>query len=321
MGYADVSDDANEIRATVCSMPRRPRVVSELELLHFIGSRAAGVTVDDVVEAFGGSAESARRSLKRVADSKVGVTRTRGYTERDRYRFEASGRLGPEQRWALSIVRELLTGLNGTRLVTALDAVTDDAPAIPVELDSSVSIEDPAVSAVVYEAVSRKRRLRLTYSGIKDATPRARFVEVHHLKQMGGAWYATVTDLDSPEKKTKTFKVARMTNPRMTNEPCKHKVVVDDIYEHSVGIWEGPLQHVRVRLTGDATRLAHEYKLNITQREERVGEDVVVTATVAGLDETARWIWRWGRQAQALSPPELVERCASELRAAAARYG
>jgi predicted DNA-binding transcriptional regulator YafY len=100
-------------------------------------------------------------------------------------------------------------------------------------------------------------------------------------------------------------------------------VDVDGVYEHSVGVWQGKLIEVRVRLDGKAAKQAGEYKLNITQREmpdPDVDGAVIVTATVSGVEETARWVWRWGKEAQALAPPALVDRCAQELKAASARY-
>ncbi len=193
--------------------------------------------------------------------------------------------------------------LNGSRLVDALDAIIDDAVEIPIEIDGGVAIEDTAVVADVYEATARGLRLHVDYAGLKDAQPRRRFVEIHHLKQVAGAWYATVSDLDDGAK-TKTFKVARMSKPTLTTQKRAHSPAVDAIYAHSVGVWDGPLIDVRIRVDGRSAKHACEYKLNITQRERWVADDAVeVTATVAGLDETLRWIWRWAPRRRPSHPP------------------
>lgn len=283
--------------------------------------RVGGVTSAEVVERFGCSRETARRQLQTLATARVGVRRVQAADgARDRFIADRHRRLSAEQRWAVSVVRDVLGALNGSRLVEALDAIIDDAPVLPIEVDGGVAIEDPAVVAVVYDAVARHRRIRLDYSGLKDARPRRRFVEIHHLKQVGGAWYATVSDLED-NGRHKTFKVARMSNPVLTDQRNRHTVAVDAIYAHSVGIWDAPLIHVVIRVDGSSAKQACEYKLNITQRERWVADDAVeVTATVAGLDETARWVWRWGAAAQALSPPALVELCGQALKAAAKRY-
>ncbi len=80
-----------------------------------------------------------------------------------------------------------------------------------------------------------------------------------------------------------------------------------------MAIWVGPLLGVPVRLFGAASRPAPEFRLNITQREEVVGGVVDLIARVAGVEEDARW----GGDAQALSPPELVERVSACQQAAA----
>lgn len=302
-------------------MALHPRHFTPTELLSFVMERVGGVTSADVVDRFGCARETARRQLQALATARVGVQCVAA-SDGGRHRYVASpiGRLSAEQRWAVAVVRDVVVGLNGSRLVTALDAVIGDAPELQVELDTVVSIQDPEVAQVVYEAVHRRRRLFVDYAGARDTGPRRRHLEAHHLKQVGGVWYVTVTDLEDAAK-TKTFKVARMTNPALTPASATHSVEVDDIYKNSVGIWDGPLSDVRIRIDGAAARHAHEFKLNITQREETTADGaVIVCATVAGLEETARWIWRWGSAAQALSPPALVDLCARELRAAAARY-
>ncbi len=302
-------------------MPPKTRAFSELELLRFVSSHAHGVTSADVEREFGCDREAVRRGLKKMAESHVGVRRSKGIGgARDWYIADRQGRLSAEQRWAVAIVRDVLGALNGSRLVATLDAIIDDVPELAIEVDGGVAIEDPAVVAVVYEAMIHGQRLHVDYAGLKDTKPRRRFVEVHHLKQVAGAWYATVSDLDDGAK-TKTFKVARMSKPTLTTKKRAHSAAVDAIYAHSVGVWDGPLIDVAIRVDGRSAKHACEYKLNITQRERWVADDAVeVRATVAGLDETLRWIWRWGAAAQALSPPELVERCAQALRAAAQRY-
>ena len=299
-------------------MGKHHRRASDLDVLRFIGEHAAGVGVVDVAQALGVSRSTAQRMLGRVVDANVGV---RCEVEGRGHRYNAErGRLSAEQRWALATTRDLLVGLNGSALVAALDRIIDgETPSLPLAIDEPRSAEDPTVAQAVYEAARRRKRVRVDYCGDHDLAPRPRHLELHELRLNDGSWYATASDLDDGGQ-TKTFKLARMSNAVMTGERATHHVDVRVLYEHSVGVWDGPLVDVVVRLDGSAARHAHEYKLNVTQRETPDGDGVIVRARVAGLSETARWVWRWGRHARALSPLALVALCADELRAAAERY-
>jgi len=294
------------------------RKVHELDVLDFLFSRRDGATVVEVADALGVSRPTAQPHLNRIGNA-LGVQQVKD-GQAFRYRAPRTPLTG-EQHWALAVVREWLVALNGTRVVQALDAILGEQSEkdVGIVVDAPDAIEDPAVCVALHEGHLR-RRVRVDYWSMSDTAPRSRTIEVHELRQEGGAWYVTASDVDALGK-VKTFKVSRCQRAEVTAVPNSHRPDLARFYEHSVGIWEGPLLDVRVRLFGAAARQAPEFRLNITQREEVSGAGVVdVIARVAGVEETARWVWRWGGEAQALSPPELVERVSAGLQTAAARY-
>jgi len=155
---------------------------------------------------------------------------------------------------------------------------------------------------------------------MRDEGARSRELEPIALHFAAGAWYVMAFDVDGDEPKT--FKLARFVEATVLAGAVKTRDVdVEAVYAQSVAVWCGEPVDVVVQLMGEGARLAHEYPLHPAQVIE-CAEDgrVVVRATVAGLEEVARWVLRWGACARALGPDALVARVRGELAAASKNY-
>ncbi len=302
------------------------RLVRMWAILDRMQTRARGITAGQLEEALGISHATLYRDLKLLCESPLPI-RKETVTGETRYRLEADGwslpRPSPRQALALALARRFLNPLEGTRLVREVDdflALAGGAPSLPVAASAAPPMETPAHTRALERAIEDHLRVRLRYAGA--ARPEnSRVVEPVELRLHGDHVYVMAGDVQKRE--WRVFKVPRIKEVTLLEEKSTEHPPYDPDAEfaHSLGIWSGKPERVRVRLTKEKARLAGEYPLGTNTRVvPQPDGSVVVEGTVAGVVEARGWVLRWGKHAEVLAPVGLREMVAEELRAAAVVY-
>jgi len=121
----------------------------------------------------------------------------------------------------------------------------------------------------------------------------------------------------------RTFKLERIVSATPTGEPVEERpeIDVDELFESSVKTWSGDRITVRIRIVAAAAWALREYPLVGSQHVVHEPDgSAILEAEVFGLVEVSRWVLRWGKNAEALSPPALREAIRAELEGALSAY-
>lgn len=306
------SDEADEIDLANRGASRAVRLLRLLDLLR---SRRRGIRQRELVEEFAVTRQTIDKYLKDLEAAGIPLVRTaRG--------GEAWLGLGGDwliapsaaEIFALVVARQALQGLPNSAatqwLAPRLRQLTT-TPRVTIE-----AIGDGVDTDAVVRAVMDRKRLRLTYRGLKDTASKQRLVEPIELRFSQRAWYLFCLDVDRREPRT--FKLSRVVAAQVVDEACSLGGVVDAEreHEHTVSVWtSSALYDVAVRIHPPQARVAHEYPLTAMQTVAADGDAVIVRARVAGLEEVTRWVLRWGRDAEVLEPPALRDRLRAEVQA------
>jgi proteasome accessory factor C len=229
---------------------------------------------------------------------------------------------------ALAVARRALAPLEGTWLATELDALLArargteaDAPGVLIAL--GLMRFDPSILAVLHQAVTQARCLRLTYRGAQDTAAKARTVHPVRIDIVDQQPYLIAWD--EQRRDLRTFKVARVSRAQIlrtkSNVPSGAAESQETI-ARSVKVWRSNPADVRVRISADVARFVGEWPLVPGQKTEAAPNGAIdICARVNGLEETVRWTLRWGKNARAIEPAALVARMREELASALAGYG
>jgi predicted DNA-binding transcriptional regulator YafY len=226
--------------------------------------------------------------------------------------------INAKQLAAIFVARSALAGLEGTSLVRELDTLfKSNRMRGPGRI--GVSLARPRVPWVAHvnvieSAIDRGWRLRLRYRGVRDAAPRWRRVDALHIRVVDGHAYLVAFDLDA--EAFRTFKLARMSIVQTLKERSGRYPTFDEnaLFRDAAKVWSGPSVEVVVRLSPTAKRFAQEYPLRSDQRvTDEPDGSLLVRATVAGTVEAMRWVLSWGKDAEAVAPPELREAVRAHL--------
>jgi predicted DNA-binding transcriptional regulator YafY len=269
------------------------------------------------------------RDLNLLRDAGIPLAREpcNGET-RHRLDWDALPPLQPtlEQAAALHLARAYLRPLEGSELVTQLDALLAGV-SLPQPTDSLVSHRAPGAAsqqtvATIEAALKSRRRLELCYrAASRGGEARLYSVEPLRLRLVGGSLYLAAHVPAVSEHRT--FKVVRIVTAQLLDQPARsHPELSDDVlFGRSVKVWSAQPVDVRVKLGKAVAHLAGEYPLIADQSLERTPEgDVIVAATVAGIIEAMRWVLSWGANAVVLGPESLRDAVQSELTAARRAY-
>jgi len=294
------------------------RLVRTLRLLRHIASRRHGARVADLLDELEVSRSSLYRYLDDLRDGAGLVREQRNGEAWVRLPEEWGTRPGVAELFALVVARQVLSGLSGTKAQQWLEPRLRGAAA-PLFIEASVPIAQDVARAVEASLAGDRRRLTFEYRGFLKEGVSQRLVEPIELRFSQRAWYLFAFDVEKAEPRT--FKLARMQRPRVLAEPCTRSFGGDvkDAHAHSVHVWQTSETHdVVVRLHPPWAAVANEYPLPM-QTLEPDGEDVIVRARVAGLEEVLRWVLRFGGDVTVLEPAVLRARVQSEHERALAR--
>lgn len=295
-------------------------------LLEALRTSRRGLTVVAMVECTGASRATVYRDLKLLAEADFEIVNEKVNGESRRRlpagAFQKFG-LSTGQVHALRLARETLAPLEGTRLLTTLDALLRESSSrpLPVKTHGVRRATSPRVVADLEQALSDRRRIEMYYRGVSDVASVRRVADPRELLVREGQLYLWAWDLDRDD--WRTFKVSRIASVTVLDVPASPHPGFEEISDlsRSVRVWTGDPIDVCIRVAPRAASLVTEYPLVEGQVvEHRPDGSALLRATVAGLVETVRWILGWGRDATALEPPELVDVMRTELEAALAGY-
>ncbi len=298
-----------------------------VEVLH---SKRLGLTARQLVEALGASRATVYRALTLLTECGVPII-AETINGEVRHRLDRSPlpalRPSTTQLAALLLAREFLAPLEGTTLVKELDALIVTQRAAPSDTGvthaTTLQHHHPALVEAIDRGIRNGRSLRISYHAASTNRTSWRLVEPAALRMVGEHVYLIAWDRQRAG--WRTFKLARVLAAHDLDEPVGDHPPFDEeqLFGHAVSIWssEAAPIDVAVRIDGAQAWLVPEWPLHPAQRVETCADgSVIVSARVAGLLETKRWVLRWGQSAEALSPSSLRETLCEEVTQMLRRY-
>ncbi|HEY5956486.1 MAG TPA: transcriptional regulator [Polyangiaceae bacterium] len=313
------------------SQDRRRVVITRLmQLAIVLHAAKRGLTVRQLMERLERSKSTIHRDLESLRFAGIGV-QTDTVNGEVRYSLPnwpvAAITPTPLQLTALCLARETLGHLDGTAVVNQLDAMLSQWGRLPkAQLALTYRKREGGQTSVVTvldDAITNQQRLELTYQGEHDQQSRQRKVEPVALRATGEQLYLFAYDVERQDYRM--FKAARVQNAKLLPERSgdHSQVNIEKRFAYAIKTWtaDSPTTVV-VRISPEKARFVAEYPLMPTQRVTTLDDGrVEVTAEVNGVTEALNWVLGWGAHAEAMSPAELRERVAEQVRDAARQYG
>lgn len=232
---------------------------------------------------------------------------------------------------ALFVARKALEQYRGTSFERSLrtafqkisDGLRDKVDFQWGDVDSAISFRGLGTSAAdiklfenVSKAVIESREIEFEYKKAKSADFEVRRVRPYHLGCVSDQWYLFGFDLARGQMRT--FVLPRMRTVRRTATRF-HRPADFSINKHlseSFGVFSGQGHYaVRIRFDALAGQLVSERQWHGSQKIKTLPSGgVEMRLELGSLEEVERWILSWGKRAQVLEPPELVERIRATLR-------
>ncbi|HVZ36208.1 MAG TPA: WYL domain-containing transcriptional regulator [Polyangiaceae bacterium] len=310
-------------------MAREERARRVARLVGVLGNAGKGCTIQQIVRTTKSSRATVYRDLELLREAGYAVQRVDTVNGEARYALAVSAlaarAMTPHELAALALGRRALASVEGSQLVRELDAmlaragdVSAEAPG--VELALPALAHHPDVLRVLHEGVTQKRTLRIRYRGAKDEEGRDRVVHPVTLQVVDQQPYLIAWD--ELRRALRTFKVARVARAKLLRSKARATdEKPGDGRAKAVKVWSSEPVDVRIRIAKPVARFLAEWPLVPNQAVERGPDGTVdVCARVYGLEETLRWILRWGVHAEALEPAALRQRVREELAGALAAY-
>jgi proteasome accessory factor B len=232
---------------------------------------------------------------------------------------------------ALFVARKALEQYRGTSFEHALrtafqkisDGLRDKVDFQWGDVDSAISFRGLGTSAAdihlfdtISKAVIESREIEFEYKKAKSADFELRHVRPYHLGCVSDQWYLFGFDL--ARRQIRTFVLQRMRAARRTNTRF-HRPADFSINKHlsdSFGVFSAHGHYsVRIRFDALAGQLVSERQWHGSQKIKTLPSgQVELRLELGSLEEVERWILSWGKRAQVLEPPELIDRIRATLR-------
>jgi predicted DNA-binding transcriptional regulator YafY len=309
-----------------------------MEMIGLVRNRP-GVTVSELALSLGRSERTIYRWLSELSHD-IGVPVRFGG---DGYYLvdepDSRAAFTPEELVALrAALRSTLFG-NGSPLrekaQSAWHKIRDSSPyeklRLACQLSDGYSIQvtappgflQPEVPRTIESAIADHQRLHIVYRSQKSNRIKEYTVDAYALVFRRHGWYLLAYCLE--HGKVVQFKLVRMREATRTgatfDPPADFSV--ENYFRHSWEAWAGeePVD-VRVRFSPNVAVMVAETKRHPSQRiHPQIDGGIIFEATVSGIEEVAIWIMGFGRDAEALDPPELRAYIADHARKMAEIYG
>jgi proteasome accessory factor B len=238
---------------------------------------------------------------------------------------------------ALFVARKALEQYRGTSFERSLrtafqkisDGLRDKVDFQWGDVDSAISFRSLGTSAAdidLFEAVSKavieSREIAFDYRKAKSPAYEPRRVRPYHLGCVSDQWYLFGFDLARGQIRTFVLQRMRAVRPTAARFRRPADFSINKHLSGSFGVFSGHAHFaVRIRFDALAGQLVSERQWHASQKIKALPSGgVEMRMELGSLEEVERWILSWGKRAQALEPPELVERIRATLRLMNAAY-
>jgi len=169
------------------------------------------------------------------------------------------------------------------------------------------------------DATLNHRRATMTYYSMSSRREKTYVIEPYRLMYSPDGLYLFAF---VPEyKEVRTFGVARIRHVSLHEERFTPAELPDTIFAHSLGVHEGPPEHVEIAFAPQIAPYVTERTWHPTQSiAERPDGGVVLSLEVCNDWALRSWILSFGPLARVLAPAPLAEQIAGEINRAAGLY-
>ena len=169
------------------------------------------------------------------------------------------------------------------------------------------------------DATLQHRRTMMRYHSFSSDREKDYLIEPYRVVFAQGALYVVAY---VPEySQVRTFALDRIKALSVTEERFQPEEEVDASFAHSLGVHEGPPEHVEIAFEPRIARYIRERVWHASQDlRDRPDGGVVLTMHVSNDVALRSWILGFGALARVLAPPSLTEAIRAELESARARY-
>jgi len=173
--------------------------------------------------------------------------------------------------------------------------------------------------AKLLDATLNHRRATMTYFSMSSRREKTYVIEPYRVIYSPDGLYLFAF---VPEyKDVRTFGVARIRSFSLHEERFTPAELPDTIFAHSLGVHEGPPEHVEIAFEPRIAPYIRERTWQPSQSiSERPDGGVVLSLDVCNDWALRSWILSFGPLARVLSPDHLIAQIKAEIDQAAARY-
>jgi predicted DNA-binding transcriptional regulator YafY len=162
----------------------------------------------------------------------------------------------------------------------------------------------------VAESMQRGVSLSIRYRHPGEAPGQARVLRPYAIVLSGRDWLAVAEDVAAGQ--IKTFYLSRMEDARLTGEryAIPKDFDADRYFRHTFGLFVGGEKpfRFRVRFTKEAADEVREQRWHPQQAiEDLPGGEAILELPAVSIREAREFVLRYGKNARALDPPELVQ--------------
>lgn len=190
--------------------------------------------------------------------------------------------------------------------------------ALQVQWIEVESISD-AVFETVIEAIVKNRLIHIQYRAI-DTSTNEREVAPWRIINYQGRWY--LYSFCTLRQAERLFHMGRIIHASVSEKPIEHDAMFDqNALDRSFGIFRGEVRyHTQILFTSTAAELVRNQHWHKDQQLHKVDNGIVLELPVSDDREIIMKILQYGKMAQVLSPPELVDKIGEEVAAMAVNY-
>ena len=314
-----------------------------LKVLDRLTESRAGMTVHELAEAFGCTVRTIYRDLDHVQEH-LGTPlieedgRWRKKKE-STYQPTTNVEFTPSELLSLLAAGRILAPLEGTAYGEGLASLQSKVRARLTESAIKFIEADGATLAATASAPLDYRRYADTIEKLKRAIRERKTVEIHYLSLHSRTdgdrkvdpyrlWFSEglmylVGGCHRNAGATRTFAVDRVRDVRMQKQGFEIPPDFrgEEYVRTSFKVFHGEARRVTIDFTPAIAPVIRERRWHASQKlEELAGGSIRLSMEVAGLFEVTQFILRFGAEARAVDPPELVESIAREVEKLAAVY-
>ena len=173
--------------------------------------------------------------------------------------------------------------------------------------------------ARLLDATLNHRRATMTYFSMSSGREKAYVIEPYRLIYSPGGLYLLAFVPEYQE--LRTFAVERIRGISLHEERFTPTEIPDAAFAHSLGINEGPPEHIEIAFEPRIAPYVRERQWHASQNAtERTDGGVVLSLDVCNDWALRSWILSFGPLARVLTPPALADQIKAEIDRAAERY-